>query len=77
MDKEPKDYAPFTKGFVTKCIHSWHDVDTDTGAVIPPIHVSSTYEVYDGVAPVFSILKIRNTYMEDSKIQHVLCFKRL
>lgn len=53
MDKEPKDYAPFTKGFVTKCIHSWHDVDTDTGAVIPPIHVSSTYEVYDGVAPVF------------------------
>lgn len=39
--------SEFTKGFNTKALHTWHETDKDTGAIVPPIHVSSTYEVYE------------------------------
>lgn len=42
----------FVRGFATLAIHEGIEVDSSTGAVIPPIHVSSTYEVELDTPPV-------------------------
>eukprot|EP00826_Nyctotherus_ovalis_P027207 TRINITY_DN2122_c0_g2_i3.p1 TRINITY_DN2122_c0_g2~~TRINITY_DN2122_c0_g2_i3.p1 ORF type:complete len:389 (-),score=101.14 TRINITY_DN2122_c0_g2_i3:203-1369(-) len=41
------------RGFATRAIHTGGAVDPTTGAVIPPIHVSSTYEIFPGQTPKF------------------------
>lgn len=41
------------RGFATRAVHAGVKVDPATGAVIPPIHVSSTYEVYPDKTPKF------------------------
>jgi cystathionine beta-lyase/cystathionine gamma-synthase len=41
------------RGFSTRAVHAGVDVDPTTGAVIPPIHVSSTYEVFPDQTPKF------------------------
>lgn len=42
---EAKDHK-LIRGMSTRAVHSGVSVDPTTGAVIPPIHVSSTYEVF-------------------------------
>ena len=47
MERIPSiKHDQFVRGFCTKSIHAGQEVDTDTGAIVPPIHVSSTYEVH-------------------------------
>jgi len=43
----------FIRGFSTRAIHAGIPIDSVTGAVVPPIHVSSTYEVFPGQTPKF------------------------
>jgi O-acetylhomoserine/O-acetylserine sulfhydrylase-like pyridoxal-dependent enzyme len=45
----------FVRGFATKAIHEGFEVDPSTGAVIAPIHVSSTYEVELDTPPVSAL----------------------
>lgn len=54
MQAKPKHKGEYVRGFITKAIHTGYEGDTDTGAIVPPIHVSSTYEVYSEVPPVLS-----------------------
>ena len=41
------------RGFSTRSIHVGSHSDPTTGAIVPPIHVSSTYEVYSEAPPKF------------------------
>jgi len=41
------------RGFATRAVHAGAHVDPATGAIVPPIHVSSTYEVYTEFPPKF------------------------
>ena len=47
------DHNKLIRGFATRAIHAGAEVDPATGAIVPPIHVSSTYEVYTEKAPKF------------------------
>ena len=68
----------FVRGFATKAIHEGATVDIGTGAVIPPIHVSSTYEVELDTPPVsLKYHFLRNSFMEDLIIQLELALRRL
>lgn len=58
-----KDISEFTKGFSTKAVHAWHEVDTDTGSITPPLHLASTFEVYSDKPEVSLSLSNRNSYM--------------
>lgn len=42
---ETKEHS-LVRGFATRAVHAGQTLDPSTGAIIPPIHVSSTYEVY-------------------------------
>ncbi len=50
MDKE---HSKLVRGFATRAVHAGQYVDPATGAIVPPIHVSSTYEVYTETTPKF------------------------
>lgn len=68
----------FVRAFATMAIHEGIEVDPATGAVIPPIHVSSTYEVELDTPPVSVISHfLRNSFMDDSTIQPELALRRL
>jgi O-acetylhomoserine/O-acetylserine sulfhydrylase-like pyridoxal-dependent enzyme len=54
MREEAKPHSDLVRGFFTRSVHVGQYVDSDTGAIVPPIHVSSTYEVYEGVQPVIN-----------------------
>lgn len=58
------DFSEFTKGFSTKAVHAWHKIDTDTGSITPPLHLTSTFEVYSDKPEVSSSLNDRNLYMD-------------
>jgi len=61
MESKLSHSHEFVRGFATKAIHEGSTIDMGTGAVIPPIHVSSTYEVALDVPPVrltYSFLEI-------------------
>eukprot|EP00830_Metopus_es_P007586 TRINITY_DN1720_c0_g1_i4.p1 TRINITY_DN1720_c0_g1~~TRINITY_DN1720_c0_g1_i4.p1 ORF type:complete len:401 (+),score=78.94 TRINITY_DN1720_c0_g1_i4:77-1279(+) len=46
MEGKDKPHCPFIKGESTKAVHAGQYVDPSTGAVIPPIYTSSTFEVF-------------------------------
>jgi len=52
MREAAKPHSDLVRGFFTRSVHAGQSIDTDTGAIVPPIHVSSTYEVFEGVQPV-------------------------
>lgn len=45
MEKKYAHSKEYVRGFATTALHEGAEVDESTGAIIPPIHVSSTYEV--------------------------------
>jgi len=75
-DMRPKDISRFTKGFTTKAVHAWHEIDSDTGSITPPIHLASTYQIYTDRPMVFYCIKDRNTYMGELTILLELSSKR-
>eukprot|EP01022_Parablepharisma_sp_SALTPOND_P028525 TRINITY_DN71097_c0_g1_i1.p3 TRINITY_DN71097_c0_g1~~TRINITY_DN71097_c0_g1_i1.p3 ORF type:complete len:415 (-),score=40.52 TRINITY_DN71097_c0_g1_i1:1762-3006(-) len=49
--KEPQE--EFVRGFTTKAIHVGQEPDPENHAVVPPIYVSTTYEIYSEQPPKF------------------------
>jgi len=52
MDTKEKNHE-FMQGFITKAVHVGQEHDPSTGAIVPPVHLSSTYEVYADQPSVF------------------------
>jgi hypothetical protein len=52
MERKENTHDEFVRGFATRAVHVGQAVDPATGAVVAPIHVSSTYEVYTEYPPV-------------------------
>ena len=52
MERKEQPHDQFIRGFATRAVHVGQAVDPGTGAVVAPIHVSSTYEVYTEFPPV-------------------------
>jgi len=50
---ESKGHERFVRGFATQAVHAGQYVDPATGAIVPPIYVSSTYEVFTEQPPKF------------------------
>ena len=57
---EDKEHSKLIRGFSTRAVHCGQSIDPATGAVISPIHVSSTYEVYTEFPPKFIYGRIDN-----------------
>jgi hypothetical protein len=75
MEKKTSHSKDYVRGFATKALHEGVEIDESTGAIVPPIHVSSTYEVpLEGPTVNFSVI-FRNMYMEGSTIQLELPLK--
>jgi len=56
MERKEQPHDQFIRGFATRAVHVGQAVDPGTGAVVAPIHVSSTYEVFTEFPPVILIL---------------------
>src|SRR6185436_13165540 len=58
--------------FETKAIHSGSAVDTDTGAVAPPIHLSTTFERTAEGEPSHGFSYIRDSNPTQQRLEEAL-----